>query len=133
MTLRIAIRILCESNCKKRTQLLTYAYELIEWFVQKSKNFYGPTFCTYNVNILVHHRDDLVKHNDNLNAISAFKFEIKLQSIKKLVRSSCNPLSQIVKRISEQEDANKSFLKIYIFDKVSIIERDSWFLLKSGS
>ena len=96
------------------------------------QKFYGPTFCTYNVHNLVQLRDDLVNHNDNLNAISAFELENKLQSIKKLVRPSCNPLSQIVKQISELEDANKSFLKIYIFDKVSIIECDSWFLLKSS-
>ena len=86
--------------------MLTYAHELFKWFVQKSKNFRA-----YNVHNLVHLCDNFMNHNDYLNAIAALEFENKLQSKNKLVQSSFNLLFQIIKWISELEDAKNHFQK----------------------
>jgi|688.fasta_scaffold1152541_1 hypothetical protein len=39
-----------------------------------------------------------------LDSYSAFPFENKLQSIKNLIRTSANPLSQVIRRVKEIEE-----------------------------
>ena len=47
--------------------------------------------------------DDVEYFQTTLNEISAFKFENHMQTIKKSVKNSYNPVSQIVMRLQEKE------------------------------
>ena len=81
---------------------VSYARDLLCWFVKNSRCVYGNLFTVYNVHALTHIADDVVYHGSSLNHISAFKFENYMQTIKKMVKNSNNPIAQIVKRISER-------------------------------
>ena len=72
-------------------------------FVDSAPNIYGETFNVYNVHSLVHLVDDVQYFESSLNEISAFKFENYMQTVKKSVKNSSNPVSQIVKRLKEKE------------------------------
>ena len=62
-----------------------------------------------------------------------FHFENYLQTIKKFVRKTQNPLAQIVKRVKELEAISMGEVTQKAFaTTVSKREKDSWFLLKSG-
>ena len=82
--------------------MLDFARDLLVWFVKVSKDVFGNFFNVYNVHALTHIVDDVLHHGSSLNHISAFKFENYMQTIKKMVRNSHNPIAQIVKRISEK-------------------------------
>lgn len=64
---------------------------------------YRPTFQTYNVHGLIHLPDNVGYFKDNLDNISAFRFENNLKTLKSIIRNSNSPLAQIVKRVSEKE------------------------------
>lgn len=83
------------------------ARRLLQKFVKTSKTYYGSTFNVYNVHSLPHIVDDALKYG-SLNEISAFKFENFMQELKKRVRSSQNPVAQVVKRMSERSTAGSN-------------------------
>ena len=58
-------------------------------------------FLVYNVHALLDIASD-VEAFGCLDQCSTFPFENYLQQLKRLVRSQHNPLSQMVKRLSEQ-------------------------------
>ena len=68
-----------------------------------------------------------------LDEISSFSFKNYLQVLKKFVRKSQNPLSQVAKRVAELEEhaLSGSYHKV-IRTKYSVNKKDSWFLLTSG-
>jgi hypothetical protein len=78
-----------------------HANQLLVTFVTQAGLFYGPSFLVYNVHALVHLAAD-VKRFGCLDSFSAFPFENQLQTLKRLVRKSATPLSQIIRRISER-------------------------------
>jgi hypothetical protein len=70
------------------------------FFVSHSEVIYGSQFCIYNVHILCHLSDD-VKTYGALHNFYAFPFENYLGIIKRLVRSTRDPLREIYSRIHE--------------------------------
>lgn len=77
-----------------------YAQELYNTFLELGTTMFGKKFCVYNVHALKHLIDDC-KELGPVENFSAFKFENFLGRVKKSIRSSTLPLSQIVKRVSE--------------------------------
>jgi len=62
---------------------------------------YGSTFAVYNVHALVHLAAD-VQRFGHLDKFSAFPFENELGCLKRMLRKASNPLSQIIRLISEK-------------------------------
>jgi len=67
------------------------------------KLMYGENFLVYNVHSLLHLGDDVRFFQAPLDEFSAFTFENYLQTLKRLVRSTSNPIVQVVKRVHEYE------------------------------
>lgn len=97
--LHTAIRILCHpEDCLYNN---TYAKDLLMFFVKTFKLLYGEDNIVYNVHNLIHLCEDVKKYG-SLDTFSAFPFENYMQVLKKQLRKSEKPLSQINNRISEQ-------------------------------
>ena len=133
LSLTMAIRIILDSNSAVRNQYLPYAKQLLQFFVSNCVGLYGPTFTTYNTHNLIHLHDDSAYFNVPLDDISCFPFENYLQVLKKFVRKTQNPVSQVLKRVAELEN-NSSYYstKCTRTHASSVKKKDSWFLLKSG-
>ena len=86
-----------ERYCKK---YLDYAHELLVTFVEHSSKLYGKEFLVYNVHSLVHLCNN-VKLHGSLDKFSAFPFENFLGQLKRMVRKPNDPLSQVIRRLSE--------------------------------
>lgn len=71
----------------------------------KCEHTYTAAFLVYYVHSLKHLTDDCRNYQCSLNDICAFPFENHLQVLKRLVRNAKNPISQVAKRLSEQERA----------------------------
>lgn len=84
-----------------------FANTLLHSFVEHFGQLYGEEFLVYNIHGLVHLSED-VKIHGNLDLISGFPFENFLGKLKKLVRGPCNPLTQVMRRLSEIENSNYS-------------------------
>ena len=105
--LHFAIRILVSPTlCREHS---TLAGDFLKYFVFNFGKIYGEHHLLYNVHSLIHLSDECATHGP-LDNFSAFPFENYLGKLKKLIRSPKNPLTQIVKRISELDH-------ISIFDK----------------
>ena len=79
---------------------LDIADAIMMMFVKQYAVIYGKNSVTSNVHNLVHVTDD-VRNFGPLPSISAYPFENKLFSIKKLLRKGNDHLAQAAKRISE--------------------------------
>ncbi|CAI6372951.1 unnamed protein product [Macrosiphum euphorbiae] len=104
LTLHVAIRILSSDVLMKT--MTDYAEELLKHFVLSSKLIYSPKILSHNFHNLLHITDDARKFG-NLNLFSNFSSENYLQKIKKLLRTHNNVLSQIVHRLSEENNLHK--------------------------
>lgn len=102
LSLTVALSILLNSDIHLRNGYLSYARELLEYFVQQCIEVFGCNFVVYNVHNVVHLADDVENYQCSLNSLSAFPFENHLHIIKELVRSSNNPISQVFKRLAEK-------------------------------
>lgn len=89
---------ICSSNEYKH--YLPLAKELLKYFVEHYKDFYGLDYLTSNVHNLLHVVEEVERFGP-LQTFSAYPFENKLYLIKKLLRSGEKPLSQVAKRLSE--------------------------------
>lgn len=99
MLLHSAIRILLsKETC---LTLNGQAKCLLIQFVTEYSDLYGMEFISYNVHGLIHLPDFVLVHGP-LDQFSAFKYENCLQNIKKCVKNSRHPLSDIYNRIIEQ-------------------------------
>ena len=74
LSFSIAIRILCNDNGDFRNARVEVARKLLEYFVDNSTEFFGETFCVYNVHSLLHLPDDVEHFQAPLDDISAFPF-----------------------------------------------------------
>ncbi len=101
MLLHVSIKILTNSH-NSRTYA-SYAEILLKKFTKDCVLFYGRKFISYNIHNLIHLPSD-VEEIGCLDSYSAFPFENKLQSIKNLIRTSANPLSQVIRRVKEIEE-----------------------------
>lgn len=134
LCLTISISILLDENDQKRAAYLDYARQLLNYFVDKSKDIYSDHFQVYNVHNLKHLSDDVEHFQCSLNDISAFPFENHLQIIKRLVRNSKNPIGQVGKRISELETTIKGQSTTKKYTKLRYIsanKRNGCLLLKN--
>lgn len=101
LLLMYIVRTLCNPNAVADSDILTHIEKLCVIFVKQFKKIYGNKFSlSLNIHILIHIVDD-VRRFGVLDSFSAFPFENMLGRIKKRVRSSNLPLSQISRRISE--------------------------------
>jgi len=104
LLLHLAVSILTsERFCRK---YLDYAHELLVTFVEHSSKLYGKEFLVYNVHSLVHLCNN-VKLYGPLEKFSAFPFENFLGQLKRMVRKPTDPLSQIIRRLSELHGAEQ--------------------------
>ena len=101
MVLSVALRILVSPGLNQTYG--QYAHGLLKHFVTASVDLYGPEFLVYNVHSLLHLASDAEQYS-GLDSCSAFVFENHLQKVKRMVRSSKNPLVQIIKRSQESAD-----------------------------
>ncbi|KYN02771.1 hypothetical protein ALC62_06406 [Cyphomyrmex costatus] len=93
-----AIRILCHpEDCLYNN---IYANELLTYFVKIFKVLYGETNLVFNVHNLIHICQD-VKMYGPLDTFSAFPFENYLKTLKRMLRKSEKPLSQLNNRFHE--------------------------------
>ena len=129
LCLHVAITLLLKKNVEK-SQLL-FATDLLQWFVKNAVHVYGPTFTVYNVHGLSHLGDDVLNFGADLNQISAFKFENFMQKMKKCVRSSKNPVAQVVKRTEEVKSCNKLKTNDKTM-KIKTTGKDSIFMNEQG-
>lgn len=105
MLLSVGVYIL--ASPKYCLELNDLAKTLLVSFVEHFGQLYGEEFLVYNVHGLVHLSED-VKVHGNLDLISAFPFESFLGKLKKLVRGPLNPLTQVMRRLSEMENGSYS-------------------------
>ena len=130
LCLSVGISILLIDNDDRRNHFLAYAHQLLVYFVQHCKNYYGDTFTVYNVHNLIHITADVERFQCSANAISSFKFENYLQSIKKKVKNASNPIVQVSKRLKEYEDTNSRGHQWLRHTKICTKLKDSCFLLR---
>ncbi len=134
LCLTIGMSILLTADHERRNHFLPYAADLLNHFVINSSEVYGNEFTVYNVHAMKHLHEDVAHFDCSLNDISAFPFENQLKTIKKLVKTSHNPLVQVAKRMAEKEHAQKDMKqKQTHLQPVSGKQRDSCFLLQDGS
>jgi len=106
MLLYVAISILaCPKLC---VEFCDFAKTLLVSFVQHFGQLYGRENLVYNVHGLIHLSDDVKEHGQCLDNISGFPFENYLGQIKKMIRSPQFPVAQVVRRMSEFENADCS-------------------------
>ena len=127
LSLSIAMLILMNSDLV--FEYCEYARDLLHYFVKNSIKLYGESFVTYNVHSLIHLPDEAQRYG-SLQKISAYPFENYMQHIKRLVRSTKNPIVQVVNRLTEYAGVNKdSETVIYVLH----VKPNECYLLKSGS
>lgn len=100
LCLNFAIRIL--ASPKQKEQLITYADSLLHYFVSQFKILYGKVNISYNIHGLIHLATD-VRRLGGLDTFSAFKYENKLDEIKRLIRKSSGSLAQVHRRLIEKD------------------------------
>lgn len=90
------------------SNFLPLAKELLQCvFVDHFKDFYGEDYMTSNVHNVVHITDEVQRFGP-LPTFSAYPFENKLFSIKRMLRQGNNPLAQVAKRCSEVSKITKN-------------------------
>lgn len=92
-----AVTICSSSNY---INMLPLSENLLQYFVEHYKDFYGPDYVTSNVHNLIHLTDEVQRFGP-LHTFSAYPFENKLFLIKRMLRTGHKPLSQVAKRLSE--------------------------------
>uniref|UniRef100_A0A182IES3 Uncharacterized protein n=1 Tax=Anopheles arabiensis TaxID=7173 RepID=A0A182IES3_ANOAR len=125
------------------------ANNLLQLFVKKYADIYGPQFVSSNIHNLLHVYKE-VKHFGPLYTLSSYKFENLLQQMKLLLRNGYKCLEQVINRLLEQDEyyvhkKKDSFNYPFIHQRGNIItlhireafclkygQRNGWFLTKSG-
>jgi len=119
-------------NVRLADQHREYARKLLKCFVSSSADLFGKNFVTYNVHGLTHLHEVAEKYGC-LENCSAYPFENYMQTIKKSVRSTKNPLTQIVRRLEEAEinaDVQNSLPKKGTALHISSNSPDNCYLMK---
>ena len=99
LCLTVAISIL--SNPTLVQQHAGYAENLLKYFVSAAIERYEQQFCSYNVHCLLH-LTTIAREAGCLGECSAYKFENNMTAIKRSVRGSADPLTQIANRLLEK-------------------------------
>lgn len=101
------------------------------YFVKKSQQLYGKEFLVYNVHSLLHLANDAERYGC-LDECSAFPFENYMQTLKKMVRSTKNPIVQIERRLHEEQLVGKVYANSSNV-QVSTKEPNNAYLLNDNS
>jgi len=110
VTLHVIIRILSSQDLH---EYLSYAQDLIIFFIKTFIKLYGIENVSHNVHSLLHLVED-VKRFGPIDNFSAFKFENFMQILKRYLRKADKPLQQVVRRCIEKENLyNKSMTLSY--------------------
>jgi len=115
IVLHVIIRILSSEDFK---EYLSYAQDLILFFIKTFIKLYGIQNISHNVHSFIHLVDDVKKFGplDNFNA---FKFENYMQILKKYIRKADKPLQQVVRRYIEKEvNSHSSLSSIILSDSI---------------
>ena len=135
LTVSISVLMYFKPSDEEYMELFSFTKQLLVWFVEASPGIYGKKFVVYNVHNLIHLHQDVEKHQCGLESLSAFPFENFLYRIKKMIRKSHQPLSQLAKRITEIEESDfmvqSKLLKMKIQSNVTC-GRNSWFLFTNN-
>ena len=99
MLLSVAMHLLL--NEKLSNTYFQYASELMVAFVTHFYQIYGRDMAVYNVHGLVHLSGEAQQYG-SLDNISSFPFENYLHKLKKMIRKPKFPLSQVIRRLSEE-------------------------------
>ena len=102
LLLFVAIRILISPTMS--SELRNYSSDLLITFVQHFSQLYGAQYVSYNIHALIHLPSDVQRHGC-LDEISSFPFENYLGKIKRWLRKPNHPISQVIRRLSEQSEA----------------------------
>lgn len=96
------------------------------------KQYYGELLTVYNVHSLIHLHEDVLFYNSPLDKISSFPFENFMQTLKKYVRSSSNPIVHAAKRQSELNSIGiNEGLKVVKY-AISLNFRDRFYIDSKG-
>ena len=101
LLLFVACRILCS-----RTWAFMYTNDAVTFlrqFFKQMPKFYGKVSQSMNFHNLIHLADDVRNLQAPLTDYSSFPFENCLGNIKKLFRTSRNPVAQVFRRLSENQ------------------------------
>jgi len=133
VSLSVSISILLMQDNDAREQYLEYACKLLHHYVANCERIYGENFLVYNIHSLLHLGDDARFFRAPLDELSSFPFENYLQTLKRLIRSTSNPIAQVVKRVCEYEAVQCSSTDVPVKQhKLGANGRDSVVFLKSG-
>jgi hypothetical protein len=131
LLLHSAVYILCSELAFDKSWV-SYAGELLSQFVNEISDNYYKEFYVYNVHSLLHLHSD-VSRLGPLDYFSAFEFENSMQYLKKMIRMNNSHLSQVVRRVSENE--GQTFLYDMVCEskcKLSCATGDNCFMSKDG-
>lgn len=98
LVLSVAMRILSSPHYLR--QYLSYAKELMVYFVKSYITLYGKEYTSFNIHNLLHLCFDCEIHGV-VDSFSAFKFENFYQLLKKMMRKGEKPLQQLARRYEE--------------------------------
>lgn len=119
LLLHCAVFILSSSELIEK--FMNVAEKCVELFVQDASKLYGDDFVVFNVHSLLHLADD-VKLYGNINNFTCFPFENYLGSLKRKVHSPNHPLSQLHRRIEEDDSTIKTLEEVDIPTPIRIFK-----------
>lgn len=130
-----ALRILFSNDISDYN--INCARSLLLDFVSNFEKHYGVNSLIYNVHSLLHIADDVQNLKANLNDLSCFPFESYLGKLVNLLRTPNKPLSQVIRRLSENQkmfyiENNKTEIKFNDCFLTSNNFKDSFILTKDN-
>jgi hypothetical protein len=129
----VAVRILHLESATQRNRLLPAARDMFRAFVHNAPHVLTETFVTYNVHSVLHICDDVELYEQPLSALSCFKFENYLQTLKRLIRDARqSPLVSLVKRLQERTSLQQNVSTRQHSLKINLTRRDRFFIDTKG-
>ena len=92
LSLRLGVSVFLNSIDEERNRSISWARELLNYFLTKAFEFYGSTFNVYNVHSVTHIADDVENYNCTLDDLSCFRFENFLHCLKRIVKNANTPI-----------------------------------------
>ena len=105
---------------------------MLIFFEQKAPEFYGKKILVFNVHNLIHLYQDVEYFGETLDAYFCFPFENHWQILKRYVRSSRNPIPQIVQKISKMDIFRTGSSCKQSISTGSASLKGTWFIQESG-
>lgn len=100
MALNIAMTLLLRPD-KIHDTLISYAENLLKYFVETFQNIYGDHLVSHNIHGVLHICDDYRLFGP-LDLCSCFPFENFMKTLKSMLRKHEKPLEQVIRRHEER-------------------------------